>query len=104
MKRSMEDPDSVLHYYRELIQLRKEYEVIQEGRYIPVMEEHEAVFAYKRILNDQELLAFNNFYKGRPAVSIDPAKYDILISNVHRNHLQAEMILEPYESLVLMNK
>lgn len=104
VKRNMEDPDSILHYYRKLIHLRKEYKVIQEGRYIPVMEEQDAIFAYKRVLVDQELLVLNNFYKGRPVVSIDLEKYDILISNVHRNHLQQEMVLEPYESLVLINK
>lgn len=104
VKKSIEDPDSVLHYYRRLIRLRKESEVIQRGRYIPVMEEHESIFAYKRVLDGQELLVYNNFYKGRPLISLDPTKYDILISNVKRNDLRAEMALEPYESLVLVDK
>ena len=55
-----QDPDSILHYYRALIQLRKENPVISEGQIEFLYQDHPSVFAYRRFLDGDELLVFNN--------------------------------------------
>lgn len=57
----LEDSDSIFYYYQKLIRLRKEYDVISEGGYEPILEDHEAVFAYKRIYGGETLIVLTNF-------------------------------------------
>lgn len=104
VEESMADPDSVLAYYKKLIQLRKEYKVISEGIFIPMLETHDTIYAYKRVYENQEILVYNHFYAGTPKIIIDASKYDILLSNVHREKISDSMTLKPYESLVLIKK
>ena len=44
------DPDSVLHHYRRLIELRHTLDVVVDGRFALLLPEHEQVFAYTRTL------------------------------------------------------
>jgi len=44
------DPDSVLHHYRRLIELRHTVDVVVDGRFALLLPEHEQVFAYTRTL------------------------------------------------------
>jgi oligo-1,6-glucosidase len=50
------DPNSIYHYYRRLIELRKTYPLIVYGRYELILPDHPEIFAYTRILNDETLL------------------------------------------------
>ena len=56
------DPDSVFHYYRRLIALRKELDVISCGDIEPLAEHHPCIFAYRRTYEGHELLVAANFY------------------------------------------
>ncbi len=58
---ALRDPDSVFHYYRRLIALRKEYEVIAEGDFTLLCPEDERVFAYVRGVPGERLLVVCNF-------------------------------------------
>ena len=60
------DGDSIFHYYKKLVQLRKELDVIAYGKIEALAERHPAVFAYRRVYGGEELLVVNNFY-GRDA-------------------------------------
>ena len=53
---NLKDPDSIFHHYQKLIQLRKDLAVIAEGRFVPMLEDHPAVFAYGRILDEEKLI------------------------------------------------
>lgn len=64
--RAMADPDSVFHYYRKLIRLRKEQPVIVHGRYEPILEEHRQIYAFLRVAGDQRLLVILNFTPSWP--------------------------------------
>lgn len=101
---AMQDPDSILHYYRKLIQLRKKYKVIQSGSYLPLMPNHPAVFAYKRLYQEDELVVFANFYDKEECVQIEIDGHEILLSNVNRTSLKSKIILKPYEVLVILKK
>ena len=55
------DPDSVLHFYRRLIALRKEYDIITEGDYTLLLGDHPQIFAYARSWQGQRLYAICSF-------------------------------------------
>lgn len=60
-KAEIENPDSVFHYYRKLIALRKRYEIIVYGTYELLLPEDERLFMYVRSLDGQKLLVVCNF-------------------------------------------
>jgi len=57
----MNDPDSVFHFYKKLIRLRKEHPVIVHGDFTLLMEEDTQVFAYTREYEGRKLLVACNF-------------------------------------------
>lgn len=96
-----EDPDSVFHYYRRLIQLRKEHPVIVHGSFVPLLEEDPHVYAYERLLGRARLLVLCSF---APADAPCGLGQDIpgareLISN-YPTHKAG--LLQPYEARALL--
>jgi oligo-1,6-glucosidase len=63
------DPDSIFHYYRQLIALRQSWPVLVEGDYSLLLPKHPALFAYIRQLKEVTLLVLCNFssqFQGLP--------------------------------------
>ena len=54
-KAALADPDSVFHYYQELIRLRHTLPIIVYGKFQGLLEDSETIYAYKRILDGQVL-------------------------------------------------
>lgn len=104
VKNNLEDEDSIFYYYQKLICLRKSCRVIQDGTYEPLLKEHRSIYAYRRRLKEDELLVYNHFYADEAVIRIEASKYDIILSNVKRKTLENEMLLKPYEALVLRKK
>ncbi|MDQ1002464.1 trehalose-6-phosphate hydrolase [Neobacillus niacini] len=104
---AMKDSDSVFYHYQELIRLRKEYDVITNGDYELISEDHDSVFAFVRKTEHEMLLVINNFY-GKVTTFSLPEKLDIdglsngvLLSNYEDSvPLAKEIQLRPYESIV----
>lgn len=97
------DPDSVFHYYKKLIALRKENPIIVYGRYEPMLEESEELFVYKRKMEDEELLVVCSFCDHETSFTI-PTEFvgaSCLISNTENRYDKAEVTLKPYEAFVL---
>lgn len=96
-------PDSVLHYYRKLIALRKsgEYrELFTYGKFEPAYENVDHVMAYYRILQGRRVLVAANF--GTDTIELDwevPAK-KVLLSNKKRTNAENKLILEKCEVFV----
>ena len=55
------DPDSISHYYKKLIQLRKTYPVFRDGAFTLLCPEDEKIFAYTRDMEKGHLLVVCNF-------------------------------------------
>ena len=55
------DPDSVFHYYRRLIALRKQYDVFRDGRFTLLCPEDPQIFAYTRDTDTAHMLVVCNF-------------------------------------------
>lgn len=53
VEKALKDKNSVFYHYKKLISLRKEYAVIQDGKYVPLLEEDDSIFAYKRVLDKE---------------------------------------------------
>lgn len=105
VENNLKDLDSVFYYYQKLIKLRKQYSVILQGAYEPLLLDHPTIFAYKRIDQNDEIVVYNHFYDdNQSTITVDASQYDILLSNVQRNTLEDTIILKPYESLVLIKK
>ncbi len=59
---ALADPDSVFHYYRKLIALRKEYPILAYGgNYREYLADSPTVYAYERSLDGAKLLTLLNF-------------------------------------------
>ena len=67
------DPDSVFHYYRRLIALRKRYDVFRDGRFTLLCPEDPQVFAYTRDTDAAHLLVVCNFSGAEAAFSLPEA-------------------------------
>lgn len=103
VEKEEEQPDSVLHYYRKLIALRKsgEYrELFTYGKFEPAYENADHVMAYYRILQGRRVLVAANF--GTDTIELDwevPAK-KVLLSNKKRKNAENKLILEKCEVFV----
>lgn len=94
--------DSVFHYYKKLIRLRKENEIIVYGKYELLLPEDDNIFAYTRSLDGKKLLTVCNFSKTEQ--KFDFSGYEnakVLISNYERD-IRENSILKPYEAVVLL--
>lgn len=102
---SIKDEDSILHHYRKLIKLRKQYPIFNEGKIIPLEREHPQVFAYQRVLDANEAIVINNFYPATTKFTLkEYQNYQCILSNYQEVALQEVITLRPYESLVLLKK
>ena len=98
---TLQDPNSIFYHYQKLIKLRKEYRIISEGKYIPVLANHSQIFGYRRTLDDQELLVLNNFYDQEVKLDLDDLDgYQILIDNYQDSDL-TNLCLKPYQSIAM---
>ena len=103
---ALADPDSVFHYYRRLIALRKANPVMVYGRYELILAEHPEIYAYTRTLDGERLLVVCNFSRNTPLFSL-PAELgfnsaDLVIANLAvpaAADLRA-LTLRPYEARV----
>lgn len=100
VEKALKVKNSVFYHYKKLISLRKEYAVIQDGKYVPLLEEDDSIFAYKRVLDKEELLVISNFYGKECRVDLDLNGYEILLSN-YEDSSTTNQTLRPYESIVL---
>ncbi|GAB2545762.1 alpha,alpha-phosphotrehalase [Gracilibacillus alcaliphilus] len=102
------DKTSIYYHYQRLIQLRKEYQVITDGKYQLILPNDFAIFAYIRENKDTKLLVVNNFYAKESelnlpeAIRSDCKDSKILLSNYEGSpSLASDTIsLRPYESIV----
>lgn len=92
------DPDSVLHFYRKLLKLRKGSAVVREGDFVLLYPESEAVFAYTRQYENETLCVLCNFTDRTIALPYpSPGGKCILWNYPEPAHAEA---LRPYECVV----
>ncbi|HDR7587952.1 alpha,alpha-phosphotrehalase [Bacillus mycoides] len=107
VEKALEDKESVFYHYKKLIELRKTYDVITEGKYAILDGNHPSIWAYTRTVNNEVLLVINNFYGEEITYSVpvhvqlDGMKQEVLLSNYKDSSKDiTNLNLRPYESIV----
>lgn len=107
VEKALEDRESVFYHYKKLIELRKKYDVLTEGKYDVLDGNHPNIWAYTRAINNEVLLVINNFYGEEITYSVpvhvqlDGMKQEVLLSNYKDSSKDiTNLNLRPYESIV----
>ncbi len=99
------DPESILVYYKQLIELRKEKAVIAEGKIEFICTDIDQILAYKRYLAEEELLVINNFSDKSTIVTLPTEVKDyVRVLGNYKDFVTVEgreLALRPYETIVL---
>lgn len=94
--------DSIYHYYRKLIDLRKKSELIQNGSYLPLLVNHDSVYAFKRYDSKSELIVLCNFYGKKTELDIDLTDYRIILGNYESSNILQDNTMQEFETVVLL--
>ncbi len=119
-KAETSDPDSVFHYYKKLIALRKKYPVIVYGKYELLLEDSEQLFVYTRTYENEKLLTVCNFsnqecsfqmpegFRNASCMITNMDNYSDTLTQTsvdtfvnHHVYNKETVVLRPYESFVL---
>ncbi|MBB5172354.1 glycoside hydrolase family 13 protein [Texcoconibacillus texcoconensis] len=107
VKQQLDDPNSILQFYKQLIQLKKEHDIFTYGSYDLLMPNDKQIFAYKRTLNNQVAIVISNL-TDKEATWIEEStplsSEDIILTNMDiTNHKQiTTFTLRPYETRVYL--
>ncbi|MGD7025286.1 glycoside hydrolase family 13 protein [Rossellomorea vietnamensis] len=109
-KQAVEDPDSVFHYYKKLIELRKENPIMVYGSYDLLMPDHDKIYAYVREYEGVKMIVMLNFSEDTPVFEL-PAELqvgskELFIGNydVDGEEDISQVELRPYEARVYLVK
>ena len=101
-KTAVADPDSVFHYYQELIKLRHTLPIIVYGKFQGLLDDSETIYAYERHLDGQVLTVACNFTdQEQDCTLFDDLAGEELISN-YKEHKAGK--LQPYEARIILRK
>jgi len=104
-EKQIEDPSSILNYYKTLIALRKNHETLIYGSFEEINKEHKLIYSYIRELKGERILVIVNFF-GESALFEMPdhikyEKAEMLLSNYNSTESDIRTInLKPYEARV----
>lgn len=97
-------PDSVLNYYKKLISLRKSEnyrELFTYGDFVPAYEREDLIFAYRRVLEEKEVLVIANFDAKTRTLENIPQGKQVLLSNGEVCQEAGKLHLQPSQVVVL---
>lgn len=98
------DPDSVLWFYRRLLQVRKNCPTVQNGHFTLLEPDSEEAFCYTRTGAAETLLVLCSFseqpYRFCVPRELCGRKASILLSNDDAPAFSPEILLKPYEAVV----
>ena len=100
-KEQMARENSVFNYYKKLIALRKEYEIIVYGDYNLLLPEDEDLFVYERSLDGKKLLVACNFSENEREFDFDTVKNGKILTNNYEEFNLINKKLRPFETVVV---
>lgn len=99
----LNDPESVLNFYKKMINIKKENEIFTYGKYNLILSNHDKIYVYTRTLGDEKVVVICNL-KDTDALyeynEFDLSYDNLLLSNYDvKHHDDTAMIkLKPYEA------
>lgn len=103
VEQSLNDPDSIYHYYKKMIQLRKATPALIYGHYELIAKEHENVYAYLRAYEGVEYVIIINMFNAYTEFDLSEELElgELKLSNYTvTDELNPVMTLRPYEARV----
>ncbi len=101
----LKDEDSLLNYYRRIIELRKNSQykdLIVYGKPEMILTDHDDVIAYTREYENRKLLIVANMFNRETRIDLDYKVINTIISNNNSNVTNlSSLTIEPFTSFVL---
>ena len=100
-----EDPDSILNFYKRMINLRKSDDVFMYGAYDLLFEDHPEIYAYTRTLGEKSVLILCNLTKKETLVNLESlsvSSEQLLLANVlvKEHESLSKLELKPFEARI----
>lgn len=96
VKKQVNDPGSVLSFYKKMIKIRKEELVLIYGKTIPVKQSMKDIMIYKRKLDKNEVMIVINLSPQTKDIPVITKHYE-LICSTYENH---NILYKPYEGRI----
>jgi alpha-glucosidase len=103
----MNDPRSILHFYKKMIEMKKENEIFTYGTYDLVLEDHDQIYAYTRTMDNEQAVVISNLSSEPAAIDFDAFPLEsskLLLNNyeVEEHGPATALTLKPYETRVYL--
>ncbi|MBC2576861.1 glycoside hydrolase family 13 protein [Peptostreptococcus canis] len=108
VEKALKDENSIFYYYKKLIALRHEDDLITEASFDLIDRENKNIFSYERKIGEKSLIVVANFYEKEIDFTLpnkfDISKYSLILSNyegfIHNENI---ISLRPFEAIILKN-
>lgn len=94
VENQLKDEQSIYHFYKTMIQLKKSHDVFTYGTYDLLLPDHEYVYAYSRTLGEEQVIVISNL--GANAATIDKMAERVFKFD---NLLLANKDVQPHEAM-----
>lgn len=99
---ALNDPDSILHFYRKLIKFKKENKVAIYGKYKEYYPNSSSLYVYERVLNNEKILVVCSFKENSVRFNApkgyDLTKGELIFNNYSDNKIVNNgFVTKPYE-------
>lgn len=101
VKSQINDNDSILNFYRDLISIRNNNDVLINGDYRQIMFDDYRLFAYERFLDNRKITVYCNFSKDEIELDVENDKENII--SVACDNKNGHYTLKSYGALVIKN-
>jgi alpha-glucosidase len=101
----LKNPDSILHFYKKMIEMKKANDIFTYGTYDLVLDDHEQIYAYTRTLDNEQAIVISN-------ISAEPAAFEfvgfplesskLVLHNYQVEEHGSSFTLKPYETRVYL--
>ncbi|RND58114.1 glycoside hydrolase family 13 protein [Lacticaseibacillus paracasei] len=95
---ALDDPDSIFYTYQQLIRLRRENDVIVNGRFEAIQNLAPAVMAYYRVLGDTRWLVVVNLSEKRQPLDLNDQLEKTIVTNDAPLQSLTDQTLQPYQA------
>ena len=100
---NLAEKDSVFATYQQLIQYRKDHDIVVKGDFQLLYPDHPAVFAYKRQWQDDAFVVLANVSEEEQIVAVaELSLNDVIINNYDEVTVRdGQLTLEPYQAIAI---